>query len=284
MLRDLKNILQVIIGIISVGMGIRGFLMSSHFIDGGVTGICMLIATGFDIPISILLVVINAPFIIIGYRRMGLSFAVKTSLAIGGLALSLAFIPYPDVTPDKILTALFGGLFIGTGIGLAMRGGAVLDGTEIAALLLSKKSPILKVSDAILMMNVIIFTAAVFVLGVEPALYSIVTYFAAAKMIDFVLNGIEEYTGVTIISEKSDEIKKMIIEKVDRGVTIYKGKSGYGKRGQRSVDYDIIYTIMTRLEVGTLQREIDIIDDNAFIIYQSINDIKGGIVKKRAFH
>jgi len=283
-LQGLKNIVLVLLGILSVGMGITGFLISSHFIDGGVTGISMLIANITGISLSTLLIVINVPFVILGYHKIGWKFALKTTLAIVALALCLALVPYPDVTPDKLLSALFGGFFIGTGIGLAMRGGAVLDGTEIAALLVSINSPIIKVSDAILLMNVVIFSVALFFLGVEPALYSIVTYFAAAKMIDFIVNGIEEYTGITIISERNEEIKRLIIEKVGRGVTIYKGKSGYGKRGEKVIEHDIIYTVMTRLEVGNLQNEINKIDPHAFIIYQSINDIKGGFIKKRPLH
>jgi uncharacterized membrane-anchored protein YitT (DUF2179 family) len=281
-LERLRNTAFVGLGAASVGMGINGFLLSSHFIDGGVTGISMLLTNIFGFPISLLLVIINVPFIILGYYKIGLPFAIKTSLGILTMALCLAVIPYPDVTDDKLLSALFGGFFIGTGIGLAMRGGAVLDGTEIAAVLVSKNSMVLNVSDTILLMNVIIFSIAAFFLGVEPALYSIVTYFAAAKMIDFVVNGIEEYTGVTIVSGKSDEIKQMIIAQLDRGVTVYRGKSGFGKRGQQNVENDIIYTVMTRLEVGKLQSEVNKIDPLAFIIYQSINDIKGGIIKKRA--
>jgi uncharacterized membrane-anchored protein YitT (DUF2179 family) len=279
-----KDALLILAGIISVGFGINGFLLSSHFIDGGVTGISMLLTDIFGYPISILLALLNVPFIIIGYRRIGLKFAIKTSLAILGLALCLAFMPYPDVTPDKLLTAIFGGFFIGTGIGLAMRGGAVLDGTEIAAVILSKSSAILKVSDIILLMNVLIFTAAAFSLGVEPALYSIVTYFAASKMIDYVVNGIEEYTAVTIISNHNDEIKEVIINRLHHGVTLYKGTSGFGRSGEKRLDYDILYTVITRLEVRNLQAEINKIDPDAVIIHQSVNGIKGGIIKKRALH
>ncbi len=280
----LKDVILIVCGILSAGMGIKGFLLSSHFIDGGVTGISMLLTDIFGFPISILLIIINLPFIIIGYRQIGWQFAIKTILAIAGLSLCLSFIPYPDVTPDKLLTAIFGGFFIGTGIGLAMRGGAVLDGTEIAALLLSKSSSLLKVSDVILLMNVVIFAAAAFFLGIEPALYSIVTYFAASKMIDFVINGIEEYTAVTIISTKSEEIKELITGKLHHGVTLYKGTSGYGRHGERKNDNDIIYTVITRLEVSNLQSEIDKIDPHAVVINQSVNDIKGGIIKKRPLH
>lgn len=283
-LKEFKKSLLIVIGVLCVGMGIKGFLVSSHFIDGGVTGVCMLLANILDYPIPVMLVILNIPFIVLGYRKIGPRFAIKTTFGILVLFLALTFIPYPDVTPDKLLTALFGGIFIGTGIGIAIRGGAVLDGTEIVALVVSINSPVIRVSDAILMMNVVIFTVALFVLGVEPALYSIVTYFAASRMIEFVVSGLEEYTGVTIISGHNEEIKKMIIEKVGRGLTIYKGTVGYGKRGEKSIDNDIIFTVMTRLEVGKLQAEIDRIDPNAFIIYQSINDIKGGIVKRRPLH
>lgn len=281
-LRRIKDSLLVIAGIFSAAFGVKGFLLSSHFIDGGVTGISMLLSYIFGFPISVLLVLLSIPFIIIGYQQIGLKFVIKTSLAIIGFSLCIAFVPFPDVTPDKLLTAIFGGFFLGTGIGLAMRGGAVLDGTEIAALLISKRSAVLKVSDIILMFNVVIFITAVFFLGVEPALYSIVTYFAASKMIDYILNGIEEYTAVTIISDHNDEIKTMITKNLRHGVTVYTGTSGYGRRGEKRLDNDILYTVITRLEVRSLEREINKIDPHAVIIHQSINGIKGGIIKKRA--
>jgi uncharacterized membrane-anchored protein YitT (DUF2179 family) len=234
-------------------MGIKGYLLSSHFIDGGVTGVSMLLNNIFGWPLYLLIPAINLPFIILGYYQMGLKFAIKSSGAILGLALCLLFIPYPDVTPDKLLTALFGGFFIGLGIGLAIRGGAVLDGTEIAALLVSKSSGALKVADVILLLNIIIFGTAMFFLGVEPASYSIVTYFASVKTIDFLLYGLEEYTGVTIVSEKSDAIKAAIVDELHRGVTIYSGKGGHGKPGETVSENEIIFTVVTRLDIGRLQ-------------------------------
>ncbi len=279
-----RDIILITAGIFSAGFGIHGFLLSSRFIDGGVTGISMLLTQIFGFPISILIALLNIPFIILGYYRIGVLFAVKTSFAILGLALCLAFFPYPDVTPDKLLTAIFGGFFIGTGIGLAMRGGAVLDGTEIAAVLLSKSSVILKVSDVILLLNVFIFATATFFLGVESALYSIITYFAASKMIDYVVNGIEEYIAVTIISVHNDIIKEVIINELRHGVTVYTGSVGYGRHGAKSLDKNILYTVITRLEVSNLQAEINKIDPNALVIQHSINSIKGGISKKRALH
>ena len=240
----------------------------------------MLLANIFEVPISILIFLINIPFLLLGLRQMGLRFALKSALAIAGLSLCLAFVPFPDVTPDKLLTAIFGGFFIGVGIGLAMRGGAVLDGTEIAAVLLSRKAHILKVSDIILIFNVVIFLSALYFLGVTPALYSILTYLGATKMLDFILNGIEQYTAITIISDKSEPIRKMITEHLQRGVTIYQGKSGLCE----NLSKDIIMTVATRLEIPEVKREILHIDPAAFIMQQSVEDTTGGLLKRKGLH
>jgi uncharacterized membrane-anchored protein YitT (DUF2179 family) len=284
LLKEIRSYTLILIAILSAGMGIKGYLLSSHFIDGGVTGISMLFnhITGFPLPL--LIGIFNLPFIILGYYQIGLKFAIKSCIAIAGLALCLAYMPYPDVTDDKLLTALFGGFFLGIGIGLAIRAEAVLDGTEIAALLVSKTAIVFKVADVILIFNVIIFGAAAFFLGVESASYSILTYFAASKTIEFLLNGLEEYTGVTIISRRHYDIRAMIIDKLDRGVTSYSGKGGYGKGGEQQEENDILFTVVTRLEVGRLQNLVKEIDENAFIIQHSINDIHGGMVKQRGLH
>lgn len=282
--KEIRSYFLIVLAILSAGLGIKGYLLSSHFIDGGVTGISMLLNNILGFPLSIMIALINLPFIILAYYQMGPKFAFKSSIAIAGLSLCLAFLPFPDVTPDKLLTALFGGFFIGVGIGLAIRGGSVLDGTEIAALLINKTTSVLKVADVILILNVIIFSTAAFFLGIESASYSILTYFAASKTIDFLLYGWEEYTGVTIISEHSEEVKNAIIEKLDRGVTIYRGKGGYGKTGENMKENEIIFTVVTRLEVGALKTIVNNIDSDAFIIQHSINDIQGGMMKKRRLH
>jgi len=282
--REIKSYILIIIAILSAGMGIKGYLLSSHFIDGGVTGISMLLNNIFGWPLYILIPLINLPFIILAYYQLGLKFALKSTLAIAGLAFCLAFVPYPDVTPDKLLTAVFGGFFIGLGIGLAIRAESVLDGTEIAALLVSKNTSMLKVADVILLLNVVIFATALFFLGVEPVSYSILTYFAASKTIDFLLYGLEEYTGVTIVSPQSQIIRDRITEEMGRGVTVYSGKKGYGKRGESDAENDILFTLVPRLEVGKLKSIVDAIDHKAFIIQHSINDIQGGMVKQRGLH
>jgi uncharacterized membrane-anchored protein YitT (DUF2179 family) len=281
---EFQNFISIILGILSAGIGLKSFLLSSKFIDGGVTGISMLVAETTGLPISVLIFVLNAPFIYLGYRRLGALFAIKSALAIFGLSLCLAFIHFPDVTPDKLLTAVFGGFFIGVGSGLAMRAGAVLDGTEIAAVLVSKRTQLLSVSDVVLIVNVIIFSTAALFLGVESALYSILTYVAASKMIDFILNGFEQYTGITVISTKSDVIRRVITQKLGRGVTIYQGKSGYGKDGQINDPRDIIFTVATRLEIPSIKQAILKIDPAAFIVQQSIDDTTGGLLKRKGIH
>lgn len=283
MIRYIKDFILIVSGIVSAGLGLKGFLLPNNFIDGGVTGISLLTALLTDLPVSLFIIIINIPFIIMGYFQVSKIFAFKTMLAIGGLALCLIFIPYPIVTTDKLLIAIFGGFFLGTGIGLAIRGGSVIDGTEILALYVSKKTT-LTVGDVILFINIIIFSAAAILLGIEKAFYSVLIYLAASKAVDFIIEGIDEYTGVTIISDKSDEIRKAIIEKTGRGVTIFSGKKGFGKRGEVDHEIDIVYTVITRLEISKLKSDIDNIDENAFVVFQSINDTKGGMVKKRPLH
>ncbi|MCC3154672.1 YitT family protein [Hymenobacter sp. BT770] len=279
-----ENAAFIIAGVFSAAFGLKAFLLSSHFIDGGVTGVSMLLAAGLKLPLAPFILIINLPFVALGYNQMGRRFALRSALGIGGLALVLAFVPFPDVTPDLLLTSVFGGVFIGAGIGLAMRGGAVLDGTEIAALLVSRHLVLLKVSDIILILNLLIFGAAVFVLGTEPALYSMLTYFAAARVMEFVLNGIEQYTGVTIVSEASEAIRLAITEGLGRGVTIYQGKSGFGRRGDQLHERDIIFTVVTRLELPQLRAEVQRLDPQAFIVQYGIDDAQGGIIKKRPLH
>ncbi len=275
-----RDTVFVIIGIFSAGFGLKGFLLPNAFIDGGAMGISLLITETTNIPLSLLIVGVNFPFILIGYTQIGKQFAVKSILAIIGLALIVHFIPYPLITSDKLLIAVFGGFFLGVGIGMAIRGGAVIDGTEVLAIYLSKKTG-LTIGDVILIFNIIIFSFGAYILSIEIALYAILTYIAASKTIDFVIEGIEEYTGITIISDKSGKIRTMITEKLGSGVTIYSGKGGYRKDGKDTNPIDILYTVITRLEIANLKKEIDKIDSSAFIIMNSIKDTKGGMIKKR---
>jgi uncharacterized membrane-anchored protein YitT (DUF2179 family) len=277
--RELPNAGFIALGILSAGMGLKGFLLSSNFIDGGVTGVSMLVGKVTGVSLSILLPAINLPFIALGFRQIGLAFAVRSVLGIAGLAVSLAVIPFPDVTRDLVLTAVFGGFFIGAGIGLAVRGGAVLDGTEIAALVISKRAPLLRVGDVILGFNVVLFLIAMSVLGVDAALYSILTYLAAARTLDFVLYGIDEYTAVTIISEANARIRERITRDLGRGVTVYRG---FG--GMSGVEQEIIYCVVTRLEIGNVRSIVRELDPAAFMVFHPLAGAEGGVVKTRGFH
>jgi uncharacterized membrane-anchored protein YitT (DUF2179 family) len=275
-----KDVLLIIAGVLSAGFGLKGFLLPNVFIDGGVTGISLLVASVTDLPLSLLLIVINAPFIALGFNQIGRAFGIKSIIAIAALAAVVAFLEYPVITSDKLLVAVFGGFFLGAGIGLAVRGSAVLDGTEVLAVWISKRTG-LTIGDIILLFNVVIFSFAAWLLSIETALYSILTYLAASKTVDFIVEGVDEYMGVTIISPLHQEIRLMIIERIGRGATIYLGKGGFGKNHEDLTELNIVFTVITRLEIGRLKKEIQKIDPDAFMIMESIRDIKGGIIKKR---
>ena len=267
------------VGILSAGFGLKGFLVAGGLIDGGVTGVSMLLDRTTDLPLALWLPLVNLPFVAVAYRVVGTAFAIRSALGIAGLAAALALVHFPQVTTDRVLEAVFGGFFLGGGIGLAMRGGAVLDGTEIAALLISKRSHLLKVGDVILGFNVALFLVAMTILGVEAALYSILTYFTAAKMLDFVLHGIEEYTAITIISSKADAIRGEITTKMGRGVTVYRG---YG--GMTGSEQHILFCVVTRLEIGGVKTIVKDIDESAFIVSHTLSEVDGGVVKRAALH
>jgi uncharacterized membrane-anchored protein YitT (DUF2179 family) len=277
--RQFKDFLLITVGIFLAAFGFKGFLLTNHFIDGGATGISLLISALYDIPLYILIMCVNFPFILLAYHVMGKIFAIKTFLAITGLSIVLAVVTFPNVTDDKLLVAVFGGFFLGAGIGFAIRGSAVIDGTEVLAIYLSKKLGT-TIGDIIIVINVLIFGTAAYFLSIEIALYSMITYIAASKTLDFIVEGIEEYIGVTIVSSHSEEIRQMIINSMGRGVTVYSGKRGYGKRGEIK-EVEIIYTVITRLELSKLSHEIEKIEPNAFVVMNSVKDTKGGMIKKR---
>lgn len=270
----------ILLGVLSACFGLKGFLLPNSFIDGGVTGISLIVTEVTGIPLSVFLVAINIPFMIMAFSTISKQFAIRSIIAVILLAFAVHFIPSPIITDDKLLIAVFGGFFLGLGIGLAIRGGSVIDGTEVLAIFISRKTS-LTIGDVILLFNVIIFMIAAYIFSIEIALYAILTYLSASKTVDFVVSGIEEYVGVTIISDKHEEIRLAIIEKLGRGCTIYSGKRGYAKRGEELKETDIVYTLVTRLELAKLQTEIDKIDNDAFTVMHSIKDAKGGMIKKR---
>jgi len=259
-------------------LGIKSFLLPNQFIDGGVTGVCMLLAQLTRVPLEALLVLVNIPFVLLGYQHMGTAFAVRSILAITALALGIVVLPFPPATVDHLLGAVFGGFFIGAGVGLAIRGGGVLDGTEILAVVLSKKT-FVTVGEAILGLNVLVFSAAAGVLGIEPALYSMLTYFAASKTIDYLLHGFEAYNGVMVFSAHHEAIRQTILAELGRGVTVIKAAGGY-----TDVQQEVLYCVVTRLELSHFEAIVRKHDEGAFMVVTPVLDVSGGVVKQRAFH
>jgi uncharacterized membrane-anchored protein YitT (DUF2179 family) len=279
--QNIQDIVLIIIGIMLAAVGLKGFLLPNEFLDGGVTGISLLISrlTGWNI--SILLIIINIPFILLAYKQLSLGFTIRALCAILGLAGALVFIHIPTITSDKLLIAIFGGFFLGAGIGMSVRGGAVLDGTEVLALYINRKT-VLSMGEVIMYFNLVVFAVAAVLINIETALYAILTYLAASKTVDYVIQGFEEYIALTIVSPQSELIRKTLTINLRKGVTVFKGQSGFGKRGAQDNDVNIIYTVVTRLEVHKIIDEIEKIDEKAFIAQHNINDTKGGMIKRRA--
>ncbi len=282
-MRVFKDITFIALGILSAALGLKGFLLPNGFFDGGAMGISLLLNHFAHINLAIFIVLVNIPFVLIGYKQVSLLFAIKSAVAILFLAFVVHFLQIPAFTQDKLLIAVFGGVFLGTGIGLSMRGGAVIDGTEVLAIQVSRRSS-LSVGDFIALFNLVLFLLVAVLVGVETAMYSILTYVSAAKSVDFMVSGIEEYIGVTIISPHFEKIRHMLIHDLQRGVTVYKTEGGYGKAGHIQEERKALFCAVTRLEVTRVLSEVYNLDPNAFVIQQSIKDTRGGMIKKRPLH
>ncbi|RZJ64513.1 MAG: YitT family protein [Flavobacterium sp.] len=282
--KSTTDILYTVAGILFCGFALKGFLVPNHFFDGGVTGISLLLHEVYHWNIAIVIVLANLPFIILGAFQVHKRFAIRTFAAVIGLALCLLFIPYPQITSDKLLVSVFGGVFMGLGVGLSMRGGCALDGIEVLALFTGKRVSF-TISEIILGINILIFLVAAFKLGLPTALYSILTYYAASRTINFVVEGLEEYTGVTIISPESEKIKEALVKVLGRGITVYKGERGFLKDSfDISQPVDIVFTVVTRMELRRLKNMAHGIDPKAFIFTSIIKEAAGGVLKRRAAH
>lgn len=281
--RNIRDFAFISVGVTLASIGLKGFLFPNNFLDGGAMGVSLLLRILTGINLSVLIVLVNLPFILLGAKQISVPFAIKSSLAIFALALLVHMIQLPTITDDKLLIAVFGGFFLGAGIGFSIRGGAVIDGTEVLAISVSRKSS-LTVGDFITVFNVCLFILAATIVSIETALYSMLTYFSASKTVDFIINGIEEYIGVMIISDDSVLIKDMIATKLERGVTVFRSDGGYGTKGDAMPDRKILFCVVTRLEVSKVLLEVDKIDRKAFVIQYPIKDTKGGMIKKRPLH
>ena len=276
------NMLLIITGVSLAVLAMKGFMIPNHFIDGGVTGISILLHAMFDLNISLLVIGINLIFIYLGYKRIGKTFAVQTAIAIALLSVGLIFVNIKPITEDKLLIAIFGGILIGSGMGLVIRGGGVIDGAEVVAVFTRRKTGFSN-SEIIMLINSIIFGVAAFQFGIETTMYCIITYFTASRATDYVVDGIEEYTAMNIVSWQQEEVKNFLVNELGKGITVYKGERGYlpGSFETRT-DCDIIVTIITRLEIKQIQDALLKIDPKAFIFVESIKEAAGGILKPKA--
>jgi uncharacterized membrane-anchored protein YitT (DUF2179 family)/HD superfamily phosphodiesterase len=280
----LDDAILILLGVTLSGFALKGFLVPNQFFDGGVTGISLLIHELYHFDLAYVILIVNLPFIIFAIFIVNWNYALKTLFCIILLSIFFVYIPYPIITSDKLLVAIFGGFFLGAGIGLIMRAGSALDGIEILALYTVRRSSF-TISEIIMAINIVIFLVAAISFGMEVALYSMLTYFTATKTIDYVVEGIEAYIGVTIISGKSEIIKDRLVNEMGRGITIYKGERGYlpGQFGLHA-DCDIIFTVITRLEIRRLKNLIEEVDPNSFVFANVIKEAAGGIIKRRHIH
>ena len=272
----------MIVGVLLAAFSLKGFLIPNGFFDGGITGISLLVSELYHFDISYVIMLANLPFIIICIYAVNFNYALKTFFCILFLGFCLYYFPHYSITSDKLLVSIFGGFFIGAGIGLTMRAGCAIDGIEVLALYTWKKTSF-TITEIILAINILIFAVAAFHFGIQTALYSMLTYFTATRTVDYVVEGLEAYIGVTIISGKSEIIKDRLVNEMGRGITIYKGERGFlpGKFDLHS-DCDIIFTVITRLEIRKLKNLVSEIDPRSFVFASTIKEASGGIIKRQA--
>jgi uncharacterized membrane-anchored protein YitT (DUF2179 family) len=255
-------------------------MLPNKFLDGGVTGIAILINLQFGINLNLLLIVLNIPFLYIGYKKIGKTFAIQATISVFLLIGILEVLQMEPVTNDKVLIAVFGGMLMGTGIGFIIRGGGLIDGFEVITDFTQKNSAF-SGSEITLFLNSLIMLAAAFFFGIEPAMYSLLTYFTAIKVTDYVVEGFEEYTALTVISKEHELVKELIVKKFGKAISVYKGERGYlPETFHIHHDCDIIMAVVTRLEVHRIKKAITEIDPKAFFYVQTIKEVKGGIVKQ----
>ncbi|RCW93264.1 YitT family protein [Winogradskyella arenosi] len=279
-----KSLLLKIIGVSCTVIAIKGFMIPNLFLDGGLLGISILIHEFYHIDVSIPLILLNLPFVYIGYKKFGKNFAAHTFISLVFLGLLLSVLTVPTVTQDHFLVAVFGGVFIGLGIGLIIRGGGVIDGLEVIAAYTNTKFG-LTTTEIIMAINTTIFLIIAFFLGLEKAMYSIITFFTALKISDYVVDGFEKLISLTIISPNDQLIKELIVNQFNKPITIYKGERG-NLPGSYDIKHDceVIVTVVTRLEVHKMRKAIAKADPKAFMFIQNINEVDGGLISRKTGH
>lgn len=275
----LKKFIFITAGAVLMAVALEVFLVPNDIIDGGITGISIVLSKITTLPLGIFLFIINLPFLFLGYKQIGKTFAISTLYGIVVMSVTTQLLHHVSpFTNEKILAVLFGGLILGLGVGLVIRFGGSLDGTEIVALLLSKKTRV-PVGQIIMIMNVFIFIVAGFVFGWDSAMYSIFTYYMASKVMDIVVEGLNESKSVTIISSEYEEISQTIQDRLGRSTTFIYARGGYSRE-----DTQMIYCVVTRLELAKLKSVVQEIDPKAFIAIEHVSDVLGGNFEKSAIH
>lgn len=274
-----RRTLYLIIGSMITALGLEIFLVPNNIIDGGVVGLSIMASAITGLPLGIFLVVINLPFLYLGYKFIGKDFAISTTFAVICLAFWTNFFhPYAAVTNDFFLATIFGGIITGSGVGIIIRSGGSLDGTEIVAILADRKT-VFSVGEIVMFINLFILSSSSLIFGWDKAMYSLVAYFVIAKMIDVVIQGLEEMYSVMVVTSQYDEIAEALMNQMGRGVTLLHGEGGYSKEKRK-----IIYCIVTRLEIDKLKNMVLDFDESAFVTINPVNDIVGGRVRRRKSH
>lgn len=278
-IEKLKKYMMLFCGTVLTAVGLEEFLIPNQIIDGGVVGISIMASHLTSMPLGIFLVLLNLPFMYLGYTQIGKTFAISTIFSICSLAYWVSFFhPISEVTRDPFLSAVFGGIIIGIGVGLIIRYGGSLDGTEIVAIILDKKTGF-SIGEIVMFFNIFILGSAGFIFSWDKAMYSLVAYFIAFKVIDITIEGLDESKGILIVSDNPDEIADALMARLGRGVTILHGEGGY------SGDYKkILYSVLTRLEIAKLKAIVQEKDENAFVTITDVHDAMGGRVKKKSIH
>jgi uncharacterized membrane-anchored protein YitT (DUF2179 family) len=274
-----KRAFFIFLGAVLVSVGLEIFLVPNSIIDGGITGISIILSHLTGMKLGMFLFLLNLPFLFIGYKQIGKTFAVSTLIAVIVMSIGTTLlIPVPVLTKDLLLSAVFGGIILGIGVGLVIRYGGSLDGTEIVAILLNKKSPF-SVGEVVMFLNIFILGSAGFVFGWDRAMYSLIAYYIAFKTIDITIEGLDQSKSVWIISERHAEIGDTLVARLGRGVTYLNGEGGYS-----GDDKKVIFCVITRLEEAKLKSIVEEIDPSAFLAMGNIHDVKGGRFKKKDIH
>ncbi len=274
----LLEIGQISLAIFLASIGLKAFLLPNGFLDGGVTGIAILISELLHIELSWILPLATVPFFVLGWFTVSKRILLKSILSVIALSIIIHFENFSQITDDKLITAIFGGIFLGAGIGLAIKNGSVLDGSEILGIYINSNFGI-SIGTVILFFNIILFGFTALLLSIDVALYSILAFIVTGKVIDFMMEGFENYVGLMIVSKKSDVLQRSLIRSIGQGMTIYSGKKGYGSKG-RTDDVQIIHTVINRIDTRKAYRTIDLVDKDAFVIEFDVNHVRGGVLRK----